>query len=209
MFLVWTKNVDLLAWGKNKAESLLPISSSKNQGIGFSLSASYGLDPIDTRENYSEEPKKWSKVRLRYRLAALATTTQWSTKTVIGVVFYSADRLYKVESEIPKWISDDINLGEKPNHHRLLHHSTNIGEVNSAQPTVTKWMEADISINHTPWNAAVYVLSENSEAQWFQITIKKGEPMLEPKPGQGVQVSSLKLETTNKPTVTAGHEKLF
>jgi len=207
--LVWTKNVDLLPWGKNKAEGLLPISSSKNQEINFSLSASYGLDPIDTRDNYSEEPKKWSKVRLRYRLAALATTTQWSSKTVIGVIYYSADRLYKIESDIPKWISDAISLGEKTNHHRLLHHSTSIGEVNSAQPAVTKWMEADISINHSPWNAAVYVLSENTKAQWFQITIKKGEPMLEPKPGQGVQSSSLKLETTKKPIVSAGHDKLL
>lgn len=207
--LVWTKNVDLPSWVKNKAESLLPITSNQKEQVNFSVSADYGLDPVDFREYLDEEPKSWSKVRLRYRLATLATTTQWSPNTIVGIVFYSADRLYKTESDIPQWISDTVQLGEKPVHHRLMHNSTSIGQVNSAQPTATKWMEAHISINHSPWNAAVYVLPEDSTAQWFQLTIKHGEPKLEPKPGSGVQVSGYKLKPVKRPMVSAGYEKLL
>ncbi len=209
MFLVWTKNVDMLSWGKNKAENLLPITSDQKEQVNFSVSADYGLDPVDFKEYVDEEPKSWSKVRLRYRLATLVTTTQWSPNTIVGVIFYSADRLYKTESDIPQWISDAVQLGEKPVHHRLLHHPTSIGEVNSAQSTTTNWMGADISINHSPWNAAVYVLPEDSPAQWFQLTIKHGEPKLEPKPGQGVQVRSHKLKPVKRPMVSAGYEKLL
>ena len=209
IFLVWTKNVDLLSWGKNKAENLLPITSNQREQINFSVSVDCYIGPVDFREYIDEEPKSWSRVRLGYRLAILTTTTQWSSNTIVGVVFYSADRLYSTESDIPQWISDAVQRSEKPVHHRLLHHSTSIGQINSAKRTATKWMEAYISINHSPWNAAVYVLPENSPAQWFQFTIKRGEPKLEPKSGQGVQSHGDKLKPVKRPMVSAGYEKLL
>ena len=183
------------------------ITLKNNQS--FSVSVDCGLDPVESKEYLDEEPKDWNKALLRYRFATLATSTKWSNNTIIGIVFFSADRLYKTESDIPEWIANKITVGEKPVHHRVLHHSINIGQVNSAQPIISKWFQAHISINHTPWDAAVYVLPEDAKAQWFQFTIKNGEPSLEPQSGQGVQVRGFKLKPTKKPLVAAKYENLI
>jgi len=125
------------------------------------------------------------------------------------VLFYSADRLYKTESDIPPLIEKAVTLGEKPIHHRLLHHTVPLGQVDSARATQTQWMEAAISIDHTPWNAAIYVLAKECSPQWYQLSIQKNFPLLTPQPGSGVQVRELALSITQTPFVSAGQDKLF
>lgn len=194
---------------KHENSAGMNTQDNSTQNVNFSVTAEFGLDPIDSRKYIDEEPAIWNKARLIYRLSTLTTSIQWSNNTIIGIVFFSGDRLYTTESNIPKWVSDAVKFGTKPKHHRLLHHSINIGQVNSARPVITKWMEAHISVNHTPWNAAIYVLAENSKAQWFQLTIKKDTPKLTPKPGQGVQIRNYKLDSVTFPIVSAGHQDLL
>ncbi len=208
IFLVWTKEVDIFSWLHKKAENILPIAAPQSQKLLFNLSAEFGLDPVEVKEYKDEEPKVWRKARLMFRFSALAITTRWSENTVLGIVFYSADRLHKTESDLPKWVFKDINFGEKPPHHRVLHHTVGLRQINSASPTITKWTNAYLSVDHSPWKAAVYLLEENEQPQWFQLTIEKGNPMLEPKPGQGVQVRNHKLSRVTHPMVSAGYEKL-
>ncbi|MGR3301944.1 MAG: hypothetical protein ACUZ8I_05510 [Candidatus Scalindua sp.] len=206
IFLVWTKNVDLLSWARNKTEGILPIAEDKVPQLLFSLSVDLGLGLVDTKEYTDEEPKTWNKASLQYRLSLLTSTPQWSANTIVGMIFYSADRLYKTESDLPLWITESVNFGEKPGHHRVLHHTVKLGQVNSARPSVTDKMNAALSVNNTPWNAAIYVLAENKSPQWYQLTIKKGNPKLIPKSGSGVQVRNYKLVKVDRPDVSAGYE---
>jgi hypothetical protein len=91
----------------------------------------------------------------------------------------------------------------------VVHSAIKMGQVNSAKPTSTDWMFVNVSIDHAPWNAAVYVLAKNSAPQWFQLKISKGSPQLRPLPGNPLQVSGYRLDKVNVPTVSAGHEKLI
>lgn len=209
IFLVWTKNVNLWSWARNKSEGMLPITEDKVPQLLFSVSVDLGLDPIDTKKYTDEEPETWNKARLLYRLSLLTSSSQWSSNTIAGIIFYSADRLYKTESDLPSWISESVNFGEKPNHHRILHHTVELGRVNSAKPTVTDKMNAVLSVNNTPWNAAIYVLAENSPPQWYQLSIKKDDPKLVPKSGSGIQVRNHKLVKVVRPKISAGYENLL
>jgi hypothetical protein len=168
-----------------------------------------GLGPIDTREYTDEKPYTWNKASLQFRLSVLAKDTTWSPNTQVGIVFYSADRLYKTESVLPPLIAKSIIYGEKPDHHRILHHILGSGKVNAVKSLVTEWGSASISINNSPWNAVIYILPENEIPQWYQFSIKKEDPKLEPSPGSGVTIRNFELHKTEKPMVSAGYDNLL
>lgn len=208
VYVIWTRNIDPGSWLMKKVERVLEVPPAEDQPI-FSVTADLRLGPIDTSEHAGEEPKTWSKVRLSYRLSIRTETARWSRSSTVGVVYYSGDGLYDTESELPTWAADSLELGEKPPHHRLLHQSREPGQINSAQRTSIGWMEAHISVTHTPWIAAIYVLPEDKPPQWFQLTIERGVPNLEPGSDSGVQVRGYRLVPTTNPRVSAGYDELF
>ena len=207
-YWVWATDFNLWSPLRRRVGQFMSLFSDDDRLV-FSVSADLGLDPIDTREYASGEPTLWSKAQLLYRLSVRTETARWSGSSIVGIVFYSADRLYNTESELPKWAADSLQFGEKPPHHRLLHHAREFGQIDPSRKTRLEWMQAAISVEHTPWIAAVYVLPENGAPQWFQLTIKHGAPKLEPKPDNPVQVNGYELTPTNKPRVSAGFEKLL
>lgn len=207
--IVWKRDVDIFYWIEKKVENTLPIKENIKPKLSFSVSAEFGLDPIDKREFKNEEPFIWRKSRLMYRFSILTKSNKWANNTVLGVVFYSADRLYTTESSLPNWIKEQIIFSDKPPHHRILHHTTKIGEINPANPFITEWKYADLSVDNVPWKAAIYLLEANEPPQWFQLVLEKDNPKLVPKFGSGVQVRDFIINKVEKPIISAGYNSLI
>ncbi len=183
-------------------------NQSEQAQTEFTVFIDLGLDPTDERE-YDELPHLWQKARLLYRLFVQSNNYLWADSLIVGMVFYSGDRLYTSESKLPQWILNSIEIDKKPIHHRILHHSTPLQMINPSIPIRTDWLEAYLSINHSPWQASVYVLAKNLPPAWYQLTIAKNNPVLVPQSGQGVQVRELELHKVEKPVVSVGEQNLL
>lgn len=166
-------------------------------------------NPIEVRNYPGETPDTWSKISLEFRLAVKPNLTGDRKAASVGIIFLSGDRLYTVESELQDWMSDSISISGKPLHHRILHHSLDIPELTATNFVTTQWHPVTLSTKHSPWMAAVYVLPEDSDPQWFQLNIGKDNPTMIPKSGSGVSVRSWKLTPVKNPIVSAGEIPLF
>ena len=165
------------------------------------VSSEMMLDPIEEMPVPHGGP--WRKARLGIRLSVAAPGVEWLKNIVMGFVFLSADRLYDTESDLSEWVANAIHVRRTP-HHRLLSRSTVLGDLAPGMGLTTDWWSADVSVDHAPWQAVVYVVAEGKDAAWFQLEVSKEATALVPKPGQGVQLSGYRLRRTSSPEVRVG-----
>jgi hypothetical protein len=164
--------------------------------------ADFMLDPMDVAVD-ADGQTEWRKARLGVRLTVESRRPERLSGVALGVVFLSGDRLYATESRLPEWVSSAVRIERKP-HHRVLQRTFDLGNVSPGGGKSTPWWEAWISMDATPWRAAIYVVAERAAPTWFGIEVSKDLTPLTPQPGQGVQVRSLALRRTPEPLVAVG-----
>jgi acetolactate synthase small subunit len=183
----------------------LQVESAQGE---LEISIELGLGPVEERD-FPGESQTWRKAQLMYRFTVHLETPKYVEGVELGLVFYSGDRLYDTESNLPAWLNQSIELGDKGDYHRLLHSDFQIGNVGPSSFGTTDWRFLHISLDHAPWMAAVYVVAKGLDPQMFQIELPSFGTSLVPKGGNGVQVRGLQLASCSKPKIAIGHQSLL
>lgn len=197
----------------NQRDGVVTVNNFLNVNRVIDISSEIVTDiianPVENKKYINSEPKLWSKINLGLRLAVRTDLEGNGKQAIIGIIYYSGDRLYTSESDIAQWMRDAIKFEGKPIHHRMLHHSFILPALTATNFVSNDWTNVQLSINHTPWKAAVYLLIEKNPPKWYQLEIRYDKPKMTPKPGSGVSVRSFALNHTDNPSVASGNEKLF